>query len=74
MHEKKKHNEAPPEEAQSGSRINSHLGSLSQNFENCLKSVLMTKYEGIFNFKLYVYLAYLRSYGHLKIVKYIEMY
>ena len=37
-------------------------------------SVQMSKYERIFNFKPCVYLAYLGSYGHLKIVKYMEMY
>ena len=34
----------------------------------------MTKYEGIFDFKPYVYLPYLRSYGHFEIIKCIEMY
>ena len=42
--------------------------------ENCSENVLMTKYERIFNFKLCVYLAYFRSYGHFKIVKCIGMY
>ena len=33
-----------------------------------------SKYERIVRFKPCVYLAYFRSYGHLKIVKYIAMY
>ena len=36
--------------------------------------VQMSKYERIFNFKPCVYLAYFRSYDHLKIVKCIGMY
>ena len=43
------------------------LGQVFQIFlriENFLESVQMTKYERIFDFKLHVYLPYLRSYGH----------
>ena len=36
--------------------------------------VQMSKYERIFNFTPCVYLAYFKSYDHLKIVKCIGMY
>ena len=39
----------------------------------CSKSVQMSKYERIFHFKPWVYLAYVRSYCHFKIVKCIGM-
>ena len=46
-----------------------------KNFELNLKNgVQMSKYERIFNFTPCVYLAYFRSYGHLKIVKCIQRY
>ena len=45
------------------------------NGQKILKNgVQMSKYERIFNFKPCVYLAYFRSYGHLKIVTCIAMY
>ena len=45
------------------------------NSQKILKnSVEMSKYERIFNFKPYVYPAYFRSCGHLKIVKCTGMY
>ena len=36
--------------------------------------VQMSKHERIFHFKPCVYLAYFKSYGHLKILKCIETY
>ena len=42
--------------------------------ENYSENVQMTKYERIFDFKPYVYLPYLRSYGDFEIIKCIGMY